>query len=273
MNESTKQKISRLARNMGLLSLLDSILYQLDRARHRRANVLFARRHPDFLVPPASLAFEAFGHTNNETYYSTGIAHARMVGDFARKYVNRAEPAICEWGCGPGRIVRHLPRELAAQKATIWGVDFNPESIAWCRTNIRGVRFESNGLHPPLPFPDGSFDFIYALSVLTHLDESGWKEWLSELSRVIRDDGIVFFTTHGRNYLNKLLPDEQAAFRAGSPVFRAKTALGKKAFAAYHPAGFVHANLPPRFQVLVHHEETAMFALSQDVWVVRKTAR
>lgn len=272
MNETTKQKISRLARNMRLLTLIDAILYQVDRAKNCKANLLFAQQHSDFPLPPARLSFEAFGHTNVETYYLSGLTHARVIGDFIKKYVSRPEPSICEWGCGPGRIVRHLPKELAEQRATIWGTDFNSESVAWCRRHIPGVRFETNDLHPPLPFTDNRFDFIYALSVLTHLDEGGWHEWMRELERVIRPDGIVFFTTHGRNYTNKLLSHEQAAFYAGTPVFRSKAPLGKKIFAAYHPSTFVKANLPSRFRLLLHQENTAGFALSQDIWVVRKSS-
>lgn len=256
---------------MHLLMLFDYVLYLLECLRQRRANRMFVHRHPDFSVPPSKLAFEAFGYTNNDMYYRTGVEHAQFVVQLVKKHVEQPEPRVCEWGCGPGRIIRHLPRELASQKATIFGIDFNPRSIAWCRQNIIGVRFESNELHPPLPFSDDFFDFIYALSVFTHLDESGWKEWMNELSRVTKKDGVVLFTTHGQNYLHKMLSDEKRAFLSGSPVFRAKSAVGKKSFSAYHPSGFVHANLPPQFRVLSHEESSSVFALSQDIWVVRKT--
>ena len=60
--------------------------------------------------------------------------------------------------------------------------------------------FAPNDAHPPLPFPDESFDLIYATSVFTHLDERLQFEWLSELQRVSQPGGIVLLTTHGERY-------------------------------------------------------------------------
>ncbi len=93
---------------------------------------------------------------------------------------------------------------------------------------------------------------------------------MHELARVTSEGGVVVFTTHGKAYLPKFLPDERRAFLGGVPVFRAKSALGKKCFAAYHPGEFVRANLSPAFRVIDHDESAGLPALAQDVWVVRK---
>ena len=58
--------------------------------------------------------------------------------------MNFNKASILDWGCGPGRIVRHLPSIVS--KAKIFGSDYNEESINWCRENIEDVGFEVNGL-------------------------------------------------------------------------------------------------------------------------------
>jgi SAM-dependent methyltransferase len=273
MNETTKQRLSRIARSTRLLACVDYALFIYDRFRHRGANSRFAARCPDYPIPPSDLMFEAFGHSCSEVYQSTGRRHAQLIAELLKQHLQVDSPRVCEWGCGPARIIRHLSEELGAQEARICGVDFNPRSIEWCQQHISGVEFKTNQLHPPLPFPDDSFDFIYALSVFTHLDEPGWYEWLSELSRITAEGGVVLFTTHGRNYLEKLLPDEAATFSSGKPVFRANTPRGKKCFAAYHPAEFVRSNLPATFRVGLHEEAASAFGLNQDVWVVKAVSQ
>jgi SAM-dependent methyltransferase len=98
------------------------------------------------------LAFDAFGHTNYDAYLRTGVAHVRFVAETAREYVPESRLRILEWGCGPGRIIRHLPGLLADRAVTVVGVDFSAESIEWCQRSIPGLTFECNNLQPPLPF-------------------------------------------------------------------------------------------------------------------------
>jgi SAM-dependent methyltransferase len=268
MKEGTKQRLSAIARKMHVLPLVDHALFLNERFRNTRVNRRFADNHSDFPIPPADLMFEAFGHTNSETYFRTGDEHAQLVARLLSEHVHHSGPRVCEWGCGPGRIIRHLREQPGMKDAKLVGVDFNPRSIQWCQHNIPGVSFENNRLHPPLPFPNESFDFIYALSVFTHLDESGWTQWMQELVRVTAKGGAVLFTTHGQNYVSKLLPRERTAFLQGKPVYRTDTPRGKKLFAAYHPYEFVCTSLPAGFRIALHDASASRLALSQDVYVV-----
>ena len=105
---------------------------------------------------------------------------------------------VLEWGCGPGRVIRHLPALL--NEATIIGSDFNSESIDWCSKHILDVTFVKNELEPPLPFEKNLFDFIYAISVFTHLSESSCHQWIDELVRIIKPNGILMIWTNGDGY-------------------------------------------------------------------------
>ena len=65
-----------------------------------------------------------------------------------------------------------------------------------------------NEPRPALPFADGHFDVVWALSVFTHLVDA-WAPWLLELHRVLADDGILIATTigprHSEQYANEAL--------------------------------------------------------------------
>jgi ubiquinone/menaquinone biosynthesis C-methylase UbiE len=65
----------------------------------------------------------------------------------------------------------------------------------------RFAQFEVNGLAPPLAYEANHFDFIYALSVFTHLPESLQTAWMSELARVLKPGGYLLMTTHRECYL------------------------------------------------------------------------
>jgi ubiquinone/menaquinone biosynthesis C-methylase UbiE len=49
---------------------------------------------------------------------------------------------------------------------------------------------------PPLEYEDSKFDLIYSMSVFTHLDEYRQFQWLIELKRVLREDGILIITVY-----------------------------------------------------------------------------
>ena len=271
MRERTKQRLARLARDFHVLNGIDFLLYLRDRARWRGSNRRFARSHPGFIAPPAPLAFDAFGYTSHEAYLESGLEHARYIAEIARDHASPSGLRVLEWGCGPGRIIRHLPGLLGDQAAEVAGVDLSAKTIEWCRASIPGIRFERNELQPPLPFANGAFGFVYAISVFTHLDEAAWTRWMHELGRVMTEDGVLLFTTHGQHYLPKLLADEAELFTTGRPVFRAKIDQGKKRFTAFHPPEFVRGHLPDGFRVLWHTESPDVPGLKQDVWLVTRS--
>src|SRR5690606_28551620 len=53
----------------------------------------------------------------------------------------------------------------------------------------------------PLSLPDASFDFIFAYSVFSHLNEASARHWMSEFHRVLRPGGVVAVTTRTRGFI------------------------------------------------------------------------
>jgi SAM-dependent methyltransferase len=112
------------------------------------------------------------------------------------------------FGCGSARVLRHFRciRDL------YWaGTDANPKPIEWARGNLDGIDFRINQLEPPLPFEDGSFDVIYALSVFTHIPLEWQRPWLEELRRVLRPGGYLICTVLGVDYVRQMLSSDDQA--------------------------------------------------------------
>jgi len=102
--------------------------------------------------------------------------------------------SVLDWGCGAGRVTRHLVRLCAGQ---VTGVDIDHDNIGWCQESLPQARFLVGPLQPKLPLDDGAFDLAIGISVFTHLDEPTQFRWLDELRRVVRPGGIVLMSIHG----------------------------------------------------------------------------
>lgn len=233
-------------------------------------NACFRRRHPDFAVPPLYLLWDAQSYTDYETYKRSGEASAALYWELIRRYFedrDEGERRVCEWGCGPGRIIRHLPALSRGGpcRFAFYGTDYNRASIAWCQRAIRDVTFSTNALAPPLDFPDGYFDVLYCRSVLTHLSEEMHHAWIGELTRVVRPGGVFMLSTQGRAHRERLLAPERVRFDQGELVIRKLAGEGRLNFSAFHPPQFVRTRLLAGLRVLEHHEGEG----TQDIWVVR----
>lgn len=101
---------------------------------------------------------------------------------------------ILDFGCGCGRTTRFLQ---LMQRFDVHGSDINQKLVSWCQNNLEAVATSANELLPPLRYRDGEFDFVYSLSIFTHLPEASVFAWLDELARVTADNGVVLLTTHG----------------------------------------------------------------------------
>ncbi len=124
--------------------------------------------------------------------------------------------AVLDFGCGCGRTIIWLHKLLPAR----WfGTDIDPDAIGWCQDHLQYAAFGVNAPEPPLPYPDGVFDLVYGISVLTHLDERMQFLWLAELRRVTRPGGLVLLTVHGDQHLQSLAPRWQEEVRERGIAF------------------------------------------------------
>ena len=102
--------------------------------------------------------------------------------------------AVLDWGCATGRVLRWFAD--VAERSEHWGVDQDALSISWNQENLSPpLHFLTGTAYPHLPFEDGKFGLVYALSVFTHLEHCV-DLWLLEMRRILRRGGVAFFTIH-----------------------------------------------------------------------------
>lgn len=265
----TKYLISRLLRRGGVIYSADKLRYYYLSWRNSKSNKDFLKRNPHLILPPDYLMYESF-QLDYKKYYEDSRQTAIWLKEYFEKYVNLQNKRILDWGCGPGRIIRHLP-SVINNGCSFYGTDYNEQSIAWCSKHIHEVHFNTNQLEAKLPYENDFFDVIYGISIFTHLSESMHYNWFNELYRILKTGGILFLTTQGANFLVKLNQTEKKNFQSGKLVVRGKVKEGHRTFSAFQPKSFMEA-LFNQMKVLEHVELPMgnTKVVPQDIWIVRK---
>jgi SAM-dependent methyltransferase len=268
-----KYTVLSASRRLGVLAAMDAFKFVAHRLRVSSSNTRFRKLHPEFPVPPEDLAFDAFNSIDWYRYRELGLKHAGCFADIINRYLDTGQsPArVLEWGCGPGRLIRHMPELLRPEGAQLFGSDYNPLSIAWCEEALPKVSFAINQSLPPLVYTSDYFDATYNFSVMTHLSIESQRAWAKELYRVLRPGGVLVTTTHGENYTHLMTSRrEREAFAAGEPVIQAGYSEGKKWYLSLHPDRFVRDTLLAEFVDVEKIAVDPEHKLLQDVWVARK---
>ena len=265
-----KSKVSSLLRKLHLLAFAEQLRFIIHRLRFRKANKSFKKTHPLIIFPPDYLVYETY-KLNLKEYLHDGQATAAEIVKIVSKYFTLSAPGIkiLDWGCGPGRIVRHLP--VLAPQAIIYATDYNKEYVKWCRDNLKLIHCSFNSIHPPMDYEDSSFDVVIGISIFTHLSRQNHIAWINELKRIIRPGGIAYITTQGQSYHSKLLVSEQLKFDNGELVTRENILEGNRLFSAFQPPEFMKQLITDKFEIGEFISSASTVGSSaQDTWVLKR---
>lgn len=136
----------------------------------------------------------------------------------------KPDEKILDIGSGSGRIALPLTKYLT-EKGSYTGVDVGKKAVKWCQKNISSKYPWFHFFHSDLknktynpkgkclakdykfPFENESFDFIFLTSVFTHMLPEDMKNYIAEISRMLKKDGrclITFFLLNqAQNNLSK----------------------------------------------------------------------
>lgn len=219
--------------------------------------------------PPSNLIYDVIACRWRQVYYDSGRAiiddmerilasNGRSLSDFA---------SILDFGCGSGRLLRHVHQRTIAELS---GSDYNPELVEWCRANMPFATFKSNSAEPPLAFEDEQFDFAYARSVFTHIPPDAGKRWMTELARVLRPGGRLYFTMHGALLTSGLSEPQRREFEAGEMVVTFATVAGENLCSTYADRDFVESTFLDGLGLVAFVPGREIPHLRQDVYLVEK---
>lgn len=149
-------------------------------------------------IPPAHLRFKVAGPGTIGEFLAAGEMMATSV-TASLALIGREFSSVHEFldfGCGCGRLLQALEQRFP--HLHISGTDVDHDAIAWCRTRFPRMSFRCNDEWPPCHFTDHSFDLLWCGSVFTHVDEGHQDAWLTETHRLLRGDGVLLASVHGR---------------------------------------------------------------------------
>lgn len=239
--------------------------------KNRKRNQVFRQHYSSVALPPDYLMYESF-QLDYQKYYLGGRQTAQWLWKQVAPFLpsDSSGLKILDWGCGPGRVVRHFP-DLVPPSTQIFATDYNRQSIAWCQNQLPSITFKANALIPPLDFEENTFDLVYAISIFTHLSEEMHGAWWQEIMRILRPEGLFFFTTQGENFIEKLALYERNQYHSGQVVVRGQVKEGHRTYSAFQPPQFIR-QLVGTNKVLQHLTPPIQKgkALPQDVWIVQK---
>ncbi len=153
------------------------------------------------LLPPAHLRIHCYGSSHPGAF-----ARACDAARLELLYHGlRPDQRVLDVGSGIGNLAVGLKDYL---RNGYEGVEIDKEAVSWCQTHISPLypsfRFHwadiLNTAYNPFgtqeasryrfPFADATFDVIYLASVFTHMHPDDVVHYLTEVSRLLRPDGM-----------------------------------------------------------------------------------
>ena len=206
--------------------------------------------HRGLPVPPALMRVRVSSwRAERDEWLQSGELDARLIRELLSRngYDVERMGAMLDFGCGCGRVTRCWSD---LEQTEVHGADVDRAAIRWVRRNLPFVEAVRSNPLPPLPYPDGRFDLVYALSVITHLPEQAGRDWLAELVRVLRPGGLLLFTVHGERFTRALSEADKRRFAAGEIVItESHEYAGTNRYGAFHPPSSVTDQLLPALGV------------------------
>lgn len=102
---------------------------------------------------------------------------------------------ILDLGCGTGR---HLVR-LARKGYDVYGIDYSSTAIEIVKNHIQKeslkAHLDKGDIFEKLPYKNNSFDSVLSIAVVYHSTLWRIRRLFSEVLRVLKPEGIFFFTT------------------------------------------------------------------------------
>lgn len=228
-------------------------------------------------LPPMAQIAKVIGVTDENAFLWGG---ATIVSRFACLLAERfgrpiaSFSAILDWGCGVGRLTRHL----LPYGPWVTGMDMDPEAIFSCKATLSNADFMQVGLLPPTPVESARFDLVLGLSVMPHLTEAVQDAWLAELQRITVPGGLLLLSIQGltqmalyRVPIDRKLAAQRIGFHDACGSVPAEAAIEAAMYPRdiLHSPNYILSHWGKYFEIL---DIIEAIAGNQDVVVMRRRA-
>lgn len=127
--------------------------------------------------------------SGEENFYKGGEKTAKHL----KRFIPLDTKIVVEYGCGIGRILRHMPGHQI-------GIDVSQEMLNF-GTQECGCEFIL-GDGRSIPLPDNHADFVYSWLVLQHMDAIDVIGVLKDTKRILTENGTFYhlFSAFGKDW-------------------------------------------------------------------------
>jgi SAM-dependent methyltransferase len=129
-------------------------------------------------------------------FFERGALDARQVEELMARLGHGEDSAVLEFASGYGRVTRHL------RLPKLTSCDIHPEAVEFLRSkmNVQAILSASD---PAMFECKDRYDFIFVLSLFSHLPENLYAGWLKRLYDLLRPGGHLMFTANGETSAQK----------------------------------------------------------------------
>ncbi|MEE9406909.1 MAG: hypothetical protein V3V28_02420 [Polaribacter sp.] len=122
--------LKKILSKLNLLPVIEQVNFYREKLKNKESNNLFRKNNPNVKLPPDFYLYETF-NMNYKSFYTNGVPTAAWIVDFIKEFKELKNISILDWGCGTGRIIRHLP-SLLDKTNSFYGTDYNNKYVKWC---------------------------------------------------------------------------------------------------------------------------------------------
>ena len=142
------------------------------------------------------------------SYIGGGKGIAQNLKNTVSEYMHHKEKPfdLLDFASGYGRVTAFLDPSVF----NITASDIHQEAMTFIENRVKNCNTILSKTNPQDFIISDTFDVIFAFSFFSHLPHSTFGDWISTLYGMLRPNGLLIFTTHGKaaKYESDVLVDE-----------------------------------------------------------------
>ena len=127
----------------------------------------------------------------------------------------RDKIAFLDFASGYGRLTRFLSARKGDNEL-LYASDVQDDALDFIKRNFGNVRTVTSSYSPEKFDPKRKFDFIWVISLFSHLPERLFRDWIQKLYSLLDEHGVLCFSVRGIEHLGKEAVDQGGQFRFDS---------------------------------------------------------
>lgn len=227
-------------------------------------------------LPSPSLRYRVSGTPSRHFYLWYGRVIWDTVNVVMRRFSTTHKSLILDYGCGCGRMARHININLYSYT----GADTDRDAVNWCGKNLsrtdgigkpqgRKAFLSTDSLHD-INGIHGIHDIVLAVSVFSHIDFDAQANLLLSFHSMLKDKGIIILTVHGAVSAAHNFDDfAYEVYRDRGYAYKGSRFMRQYFSSSYHSKRYIEDNwLDIGFELLEYNE--GGLNRWQDIVVLRK---